>query len=69
MNGEEPEELTHGQKLDKILKKDLKEWFKDMTEDTNLNVQAKILVGPSFAAAIRQLDICVNHLRQYEKQP
>lgn len=60
------EEKTHGEKLDVLIENDLKEWFKDLMEDETADVQGKIRIGRPFNAAINQLKVCVQVLKEYE---
>jgi len=54
------------EKLQKIITNDLYEWFKETYEDAALSVADKIRLSQPFSAAIPQLEVCVEILRQIE---
>ena len=63
------EEKTHRQKLEKIVRNDLYEWFNEFSKDAEFKVEGKIRVSSPFHNAISQLEICMNILGQYEAAP
>lgn len=63
MSGEKP---THSQKLKKIIANDLKEFYKELSEDVAFSIQGKIRIGSPFYNALSQLNICVAILKEYE---
>ena len=61
--------MSHREKLEKIVRNDLYEWFKGLSEDAEFKVEGKIRVSSPFHNAISQLEICMNILKQHEAAP